>query len=34
MKKKINLRLQDSYLEREREQYEHPLPSRELFCKY
>ena len=30
MKKKINLRLQDPFLEREREQYEHPLPSREF----
>ncbi|PIV91958.1 MAG: ribonuclease R [Gallionellales bacterium CG_4_10_14_3_um_filter_54_96] len=30
MKKKNNLRLQDPFLEREREQYEHPLPSREF----
>ncbi len=30
MKKKNNLRLQDPYLEREREKYEHPLPSREF----
>ncbi|HUW26240.1 MAG TPA: ribonuclease R [Gallionella sp.] len=29
MKKKNNLRLRDPYLERERGQYEHPLPSRE-----
>ncbi|MDP1997903.1 MAG: RNB domain-containing ribonuclease, partial [Gallionella sp.] len=33
MKKKINLRLQDPYLEREREQYEHPLPSREFILQ-
>ena len=30
MKKKNNLRMQDPYLEREREQYTHPLPSREF----
>ncbi|MDD4963928.1 MAG: ribonuclease R [Gallionella sp.] len=30
MKNKNNLRLQDPFLEREREQYEHPLPSREF----
>ncbi|MFA6971849.1 MAG: ribonuclease R [Gallionella sp.] len=33
MKKKNNLRLQDPYLEREREQYEHPLPSREFILQ-
>jgi len=33
MKKKINLRLQDPYLEREREQYESPLPSREFILQ-
>ena len=33
MKKKSNLRLQDPYLEREREQYEHPLPSREFILQ-
>ena len=33
MKKKNNLRLQDPYLEREREQYEHPLPSREFIMQ-
>jgi len=30
MKNKINIRLQDPFLEREREQYENPLPSREF----
>lgn len=30
MKKKNNLRMQDPHLERERKQYEHPLPSREF----
>ncbi|MBK9160377.1 MAG: ribonuclease R [Nitrosomonadales bacterium] len=30
MKKKNNLRLQDPHLEREREKYPHPLPSREF----
>ncbi|HEX5337362.1 MAG TPA: ribonuclease R [Gallionella sp.] len=30
---KNNLRLQDPYLEREREQYEHPLPSREFILQ-
>src|ERR1039458_9800567 len=30
MKNKKNLRLQDPFLEREREQYEQPLPSREF----
>jgi len=30
MKNKKNLRQQDPHLEREREQYEHPLPSREF----
>ncbi|MCP2039629.1 ribonuclease R [Neisseria sp. HSC-16F19] len=29
MKKKTSLRLQDPHLERERQRYEHPLPSRE-----
>lgn len=29
MKKKTSLRLQDPYLEREKQRYEHPLPSRE-----
>src|SRR3990167_11404698 len=33
MKKKINLRLQDPFLEREREQYEHPLRSREFILQ-
>ncbi len=33
MKKKKNLRLQDPFLEREREQYEHPLPSREFILQ-
>ena len=33
MKKKSNLRLQDPFLEREREQYEHPLPSREYILQ-
>ncbi|MDD2685483.1 MAG: ribonuclease R [Gallionella sp.] len=33
MKKKNNLRLQDPYLERERETYEHPLPSREFILQ-
>lgn len=33
MKKKNNLRLQDPCLEREREQYEHPLPSREFILQ-
>ncbi len=33
MKKKNNLRLQDPYLEREREQYSHPLPSREFILE-
>src|SRR5574340_1663513 len=33
MKKKNNLRLQDPYLERERGQYEHPLPSREFILQ-
>jgi ribonuclease R len=33
MRKKKNLRLQDPYLEREREQYEHPLPSREFILQ-
>ncbi|MEI7455135.1 MAG: ribonuclease R [Nitrosomonadales bacterium] len=33
MKKKNNLRLQDPFLEREREQYEHPLPSREFILQ-
>lgn len=33
MKKKNNLRLQDPHLEREREQYEHPLPSREFILQ-
>jgi ribonuclease R len=33
MKKKNNLRQQDPYLEREREQYEHPLPSREFILQ-
>ncbi len=33
MKKKNNLRLQDPHLEREREQYEHPLPSREFIMQ-
>jgi ribonuclease R len=30
MSKRKNLRLQDPHLEREREQYDHPLPSREF----
>ena len=29
MKKKTSLRLQDPYLQRETQRYEHPLPSRE-----
>ncbi len=33
MKKKNNLRMQDPFLEREREQYEHPLPSREFILQ-
>ncbi len=33
MKKKNNLRLQDPFLEREREQYTHPLPSREFILQ-
>jgi ribonuclease R len=33
MKKRKNLRLQDPWLEREREQYEHPLPSREFILQ-
>jgi ribonuclease R len=33
MKKKNNLRLQDPFLEREREQYDHPLPSREFILQ-
>jgi len=33
MKKKNNLRLQDPFLEREREQYEFPLPSREFILQ-
>jgi ribonuclease R len=33
MKKQNNLRLQDPFLEREREQYEHPLPSREFILQ-
>ncbi len=33
MKNKNNLRLQDPHLEREREQYEHPLPSREFILQ-
>jgi len=33
MKNKKNLRLQDPFLEREREQYEHPLPSREFILQ-
>ncbi|MFZ3016912.1 MAG: ribonuclease R [Gallionella sp.] len=33
MKKKNNLRLQDPHLDREREQYEHPLPSREFILQ-
>jgi ribonuclease R len=33
MKKKNNLRLQDPFLERERAQYEHPLPSREFILQ-
>ncbi len=33
MKKIKNLRLQDPFLEREREQYEHPLPSREFILQ-
>ncbi|TAN72422.1 MAG: ribonuclease R, partial [Gallionella sp.] len=33
MKKKNNIRLQDPFLEREREQYEHPLPSREFILQ-
>jgi ribonuclease R len=32
-KKKKNLRLQDPFLEREREKYEHPLPSREFILE-
>ena len=33
MKKKNSVRLQDPFLEREREQYEHPLPSREFILQ-
>jgi len=33
MKKKNNLRLKDPHLEREREKYEHPLPSREFILQ-
>ncbi len=33
MKKKKNIRGQDPFLEREREQYEHPLPSREFILE-
>src|SRR4030067_314407 len=33
MKKKNNLRLQDPHLERGRDQYEHPLPSREFILQ-
>ncbi len=33
MKKKHSLRAQDPFLEREREQYEHPLPSREFILQ-
>lgn len=33
MKKKNNLRLQDPFLAREREQYQHPLPSREFILQ-
>ena len=33
MKKKNNPRLQDPHLEREREQYDHPLPSREFILQ-
>ncbi len=33
MKNKKNLRLQDPFLEREGEQYEHPLPSREFILQ-
>ncbi|NOT81911.1 MAG: ribonuclease R, partial [Gallionella sp.] len=33
MKNKNNLRLQDPFLEREREQYESPLPSREFILQ-
>ncbi|MDD2719913.1 MAG: ribonuclease R [Gallionella sp.] len=33
MKKNKKLRLQDPFLEREREQYEHPLPSREFILQ-
>ena len=33
MKNKKNIRLQDPFLEREREQYEHPLPSREFILQ-
>jgi len=33
MKKKNSLRLQDPFLEREREQYENPLPSREFILQ-
>ena len=33
MKNKKNLRLQDPFLEREREQYENPLPSREFILQ-
>ncbi|MDZ4201493.1 MAG: ribonuclease R [Gallionella sp.] len=33
MKKKNNLRSQDPHLDREREQYEHPLPSREFILQ-
>src|SRR5450759_1312719 len=33
MKNKKNLRQQDPFLEREREQYEHPLPSREFILQ-
>lgn len=33
MKKKNNIRMQDPFLEREREQYEQPLPSREYILQ-
>jgi ribonuclease R len=33
MKNRKNLRLKDPYLERERERYEHPLPSREFILQ-
>ena len=33
MKKKNNIRLQDPFLERERAQYEQPLPSREFILQ-